>query len=232
MIKVENITVLYPDGKAALKNLSCAVAHGDSCALLGENGAGKSTLLQALLGLLPLKEGVAHLDGIAVEKKNLREIRRRAGLVFQNSDDQLFCATIGDDVAFGLKELGLPSDEAREKALKIMEQLGVAHLCERSPQRLSDGEKKRAAIAGVLAMNPAVLLLDEPTAQLDPRARRELAELLHSVPCTRLIATHDLALAKKLCPSCIVLKDGMLAAAGKTAEILEDEELLLECGLR
>ena len=231
MIEIEDLSVVHPTGMFALQKLNCAVNAGDCCALLGENGAGKSTLLQAILGLIPIKKGSIRVDGITVERKNLNQIRARVGLVFQNSDDQLFCATIRDDVAFGLKNSGMPASQAREKAEQMMAQMGIAALGDRPPQRLSDGEKKRAALAGVLAMSPSILLLDEPTAQLDPRAKRELMALLAALSCTRLIATHDLDLAKALCPSCIILKHGMLAASGRTSDLLAEESLLAECGL-
>lgn len=231
MISIENLSVRYPDGTLAINGLSLEIKDGESCALLGENGAGKSSLFKAILGLLPIESGKIAIGGVELTPKNLREIRKMAGMVFQNSDDQLFSATVEDDVSFGLRNCGVPESETREKCASAMEKFLVSHLKGRSPQRLSDGEKKRVAICATVITEPKALLLDEPTAQLDPRARREISELIGNLNLTRLIATHDLDFAKKYCPTCAILRNGKLRARGATSELLADGALMLECGL-
>ncbi len=232
MIRLENFSVSHGGGLCEIRSLTLSIPEGSSCALLGANGAGKSTLLSSLVGLIPSAGGIAYIGGIALEKPNFGKIRKAAGLVFQNSDDQLFCASVGEDVAFGLRNMGLAEGEIQGRVDGVLESFAISRLKGRSPQRLSEGEKKLAAICAVLAMDPRILLLDEPTGQLDARARRRIAERLAVIPQTLLIATHDLDLAAKVCKSALVLKDGELAAFGDTEKILQDAALLEECGLR
>src|ERR1019366_2483291 len=203
-------------------------------ALLGPNGSGKSTLLLHLNGLLPEKTrgaGVVKIYGEAVTPKTLEKIRRQVGLVFQDPDDQLFCPTVAEDVAFGPQQVGLSEAEIATRVKKSLAQVGLAGFEERATHHLSHGEKRRACLAGVLACEPAVLVLDEPTSDLDPRGRREFKALLREIPATKLIATHDLELAVELCARAIILDHGQIIADGRTVEWLSDEPLMLAHGL-
>jgi cobalt/nickel transport system ATP-binding protein len=203
-------------------------------ALLGPNGSGKSTLLLHLNGLLPEKptgdRGV-RIAGEAISAENLDEVRRRVGLVFQDPDDQLFCPTVEEDVAFGPQQLGLRGSELSGRVGRALSQVGLAGYGHRSTHHLSHGEKRRACLAGVLACEPAVLVLDEPTSDLDPRGRREFKQLLQGIPATKLIATHDLEWIVGLCSRVIVLDRGVVVADGATTETLDDESLMLAHGL-
>ncbi len=203
----------------------------DAVAILGANGAGKSTLLEGIPGLVPIRSGAIRVDGMNVEKRNLSVVRSKVGMIFQNSDDQLFSNTVGEDVAFGPRNLKLPADEVAKRVQEALASMEIAHLAERDVAHLSGGEKRRAALAGVLAMKPEAILLDEPTSMLDPRGCRELAERLAALPALKLIATHDLEFAGRLCPECLILLEGRIAAAGETGELLKQRELLLRCGL-
>ncbi len=232
MIETRNLAATREKGKKpAISGLDLQVGNGDSCARLGANGAGKSTLLLALVGLAPILSGSAKVGGIEVQKKNLRKVRALAGLVFQNSDDQLFCPTVIDDVAFGIENSGVPRECAFETAEIWLERLSIQNLRDCSPNELSEGEKKRAAICGVAAMQPEIMLLDEPSAQLDPRGKRELADLLNSFKQTKIISTHDMQFARSVCNTAIVLDRGKLAARGNIDEILSDAPLLERCSL-
>lgn len=225
-IDVENLGFSYPDGTRALDGLSFHISHGESIAVVGANGAGKSTLLMHLNGLLSPASGKVDIGGTVVSKKTLPRIRRTVGMVFQDPDDQLFMPTVLEDVAFGPVNLGLPGPEAQRRALEALDRVGVLRLRDRPPYRLSGGEKRSVSIATVLAMDPAVLVLDEPSSNLDPRARRRLIELLATFPHTKIVATHDLELALDLCERTIVLVEGRIVADGPTRLILADEALL------
>jgi cobalt transport protein ATP-binding subunit len=227
---VEDLTFRYPDGTAALAGVSFTLAPGEKLALLGPNGAGKSTLLLHLNGLLR-GTGRIVVGGLPLTDGNLKEVRRKVGLVFQSPDDQLFCPTVFDDVAFGPRNLGLPEEEARERATRSLAAVGLAGQEQRSAYHLSWGEKKRAALATVLSLEPEVLALDEPVAFLDPRGRRELLELLRRLGGTQLVATHDLPLAEALCTRGVVLSRGRVAAEGPVAELRADRALLEAHGL-
>ncbi|MDR3200375.1 MAG: energy-coupling factor ABC transporter ATP-binding protein [Spirochaetales bacterium] len=233
MIRAENLTVKYvPTEEAcALRDVSFSVSQGERVALIGANGAGKSTLLLALVGVLPPAAGGARIDGVPVEKKTLREVRGKAGLVFQNPDDQLFMPTVYEDIAFGPRNYGLAENTIAERAGQILGELGIQHLSGRMSAKLSGGEKRLAALAGVLVMHPAVLLLDEPSSFLDPRSRRRLVEILRGLPHTIMLATHDLALARDVCGRVILLKNGRVEADGPAADILDNAERLEACGL-
>jgi cobalt/nickel transport system ATP-binding protein len=233
VIQAENVTVRYVPSEAAeaLRELSFRVAAGERAALIGANGAGKSTLLLALVGVLPAASGSITMNGVPVEKRTLGEIRKEAGMVFQNPDDQLFMPTVYEDIAFGPRNYGSAEALIRERAESVLAGLGIGHLINRMTSKLSGGEKRLAALAGVLVMNPSVLLLDEPSSFLDPRSRRRLIGILQSLPQTQLIATHDLDLAQKVCARVILLKNGRIAADGETGRILQDAALLEECGL-
>lgn len=230
MFVLEELSAVYPDGTKALDGVSFSLRDGESAALIGANGAGKSTLIMAAVGVLP-SAGTARTAGLLLEKQNLAEIRRKTGVLFQNPDDQLFSATIYDDVAFAPRSAGLSAEETEERVRAAMSLLGIDYLKKRTALKLSGGEKRLAALAAVIAMEPSVLLFDEPTAFLDPRARRSLIKILNGLPQTKLIATHDLAFAEAVASRAIVLKRGRVFADGAARDILHNEKLLEESGL-
>ena len=233
-IEITNLKYRYHDGTEALRGISFRIAPGECVALLGPNGSGKSTLLLHLNGILPEKlsgDGAVKILGEPVSAKNIETIRRQVGLVFQDPDDQLFCPTVQEDVAFGPQQLGLPEAAVAARVEKSLAQAGLAGFGRRATHHLSHGEKRRVCLAGVLACEPAILILDEPTSDLDPRGRREFKALLRQIPATKLIATHDLELAVELCPRAIVLDRGEMIADGRTVELLSDEALMLAHGL-
>lgn len=230
-VQVQALGYTYPDGHAALHGLSFSVASGESVALIGSNGAGKSTLLRHLNGILLATHGSVHISGVAVQAHTLAQIRRSVGLVFQNADDQLFMGTVAEDVAFGPQNMGLSAAEVARRTQAALATVGAAHLAARAPYRLSGGEKRAVAIAGVLAMAPEVLVMDEPTDGLDPAARRRLIQLLQGLSHTRIIATHDLDLVLALCPRALVLHEGRVAADGRPQDLFADADLLRRCQL-
>lgn len=231
-LKVTNLTHHFADGRRALDGVTFEVAVGERVALVGPNGAGKTTLFLRLCGVLPGRHGEVAVQGLdaadAAARKKLPEF---IGIVFQNPDDQLFCATVLEDVAFGPLNLGQSPDEAVASARESLRSLGLFDCEERSPHRLSGGEKRRAALAGVLAMKPGILLLDEPSMFLDPRGRRELIGTVLGLSTTLLLATHDLDMVLDTCPRTIVLDAGRIAADGSTAELLANAELMETHGL-
>jgi len=231
LVAATSLRYAYPDGTEVLKGVTFRVTHGESVALVGANGAGTSTLLLHFTGCLQADSGEVWVGDGPVTRENLALVRRTVGMVFQDPDDQLFMPTVFDDVAFGPLNMGLPEDEVERTVMQALETVGVAHLRARPPYRLSGGEKRSVAIATVLAMAPDVLVMDEPTASLDPRSRRRLIELLGTFHHSKLIATHDLDMALDLCERTIVLHEGTVAADGPTAELFADEALLARCGL-
>jgi len=231
IVEADKLHYSYPDGTAALAGVSFRVAHGESVALVGENGAGKSTLLQHFTGCLFPSKGVLKVGGLTVDKKNLAAVCRAVGMVFQNPDDQLFMPTVFEDVSFGLLNLGVKEAELEGKVMEALKTVGAAHLRSRPPYRLSQGEKRAAAIAGVLAMSPDILVMDEPTSSLDPMSRRRLIDLLKTFKHTKIIATHDLDFAMELCERTIVIHKGAITADGPTREIFMDAELLKRSSL-
>jgi cobalt transport protein ATP-binding subunit len=233
-IEIDHLKYRYHDGTEALRGVSFRALPGECVALLGPNGSGKSTLLLHLNGILPETSsgnGTVKIFGETVSQKNLAAVRREVGLVFQDPDDQLFCATVADDVAFGPQQLGLPADEVTSRVKKSLAQVGLAGFGQRATHHLSHGEKRRACLAGVLACEPKILVLDEPTSDLDPRGRREFKALLRVMPGTKIIATHDLELAVELCARTIILDCGEIIADGRTIDLLNDERLMLTHGL-
>lgn len=230
MLDVENLSVVYSDKTVGLRSVTLHLENGEKCALIGANGAGKTTLLMALVGVLPSR-GRAALADVTLSPENLPELRRKVGVVLQNPDDQLFLPTIGQDVAFGLENLGMARTQVRERTDDILKRLGLEHLKERSALRLSGGEKRMAALASVLVMEPELLLLDEPTAFLDPRARRRLLTVLRDLPQTLLVATHDLGFALELCPRTVLLREGAVFAEGETQKLLFDDEQMEQGGV-
>ena len=230
IIKVDNLSFGYPDGQAALSGVDLTVSRGECVALIGPNGAGKSTLLLHFNGILH-SNGAVSVLGKAVNEKNLRWVRSRVGLVFQNPDDQLFSPTVFDDVAFGLLNMGIDKSEVGELVTKALGWVGMEGYEKRSPHHLSLGEKKRIAMATVLVMNPELLVVDEPTSNLDPGSKWALIELLKSLEITKIIASHDLELVETLCPRAVVLDRGRVVADGDTNRILADGSLLAAHGL-
>jgi cobalt/nickel transport system ATP-binding protein len=230
-IAISALSYRYPDGRPALRGVDLHVQTGERVALVGPNGAGKSTLLLHLNGILQ-GQGQIEICGLALEKKNLGRIRALVGLVFQSPDDQLFSPTVYEDVAYGPVYMGLPRAEIDERVQAALAAVGMQAYAGRSSTHLSLGEKKRIAIASVLSMQAEILALDEPTAGMDPRARRSLIELLASLPQTLLVATHDLDLVQALLPRTVVLDEGQVAADGCTAQLLSDGALLDRHGLR
>ena len=230
-ISVRDLGFAYPDGTRALDGVSFEVGHGEAIAVVGANGAGKSTLLLHLNGLLTPEHGSIDIGGIPVTRGTLGEIRRTVGMVFQDPDDQLFMPTVAEDVGFGPVNLGLPAEDVAARVREALSRVDAEHLSERPPYRLSGGEKRAVAIATVLAMEPNILVLDEPSSGLDPQARRRLIGLLASFAHTRIIATHDLDLAAELCERTIVMSKGRLVADRPTAQVFADDELLAAGGL-
>ncbi|MDR3321369.1 MAG: energy-coupling factor ABC transporter ATP-binding protein [Synergistaceae bacterium] len=231
MLRVKGLSVTYPDGNRALDDVSFALDDRERVALIGANGAGKSTLLRTIMGLVPISGGEVEVGGVTLSKRTAQEIRRRIGIVFQNPDDQLFMTRVCDDVAFGPRNMGLSEDEVEARVNSALDQLNILHLKNRISDRISVGEKRMAGIASVISMAPETILLDEPSSSLDPRSRRMLIKTLRALPHAALIATHDLNLAKDLCPRVIVLQDGRLRADSPSSEILSREEKLEEYGL-
>ena len=233
-IEVRELSYRYPRGRAALDKLSFNVGEEECVGLLGPNGAGKSTLLLHLNGLLPERPPVEPNIWVAGEPllaKTLDSIRQRVGLLFQDPDDQLISATVFEDVAFGPRQLGVNGAILKSLVGHCLEMVGLAGFEEREPHRLSHGEKRRVCLAGVLACKPSVLVLDEPTSDLDPRGRREFKALLKSLPGAKLIASHDLELVVDLCSRVVILDEGKLVAEGPTIPLLSDEKLMLAHGL-
>lgn len=231
IVEAKELAYTYPDGNMALKNISFLITHGESVALVGANGAGKSTLLMHLNGHLLPTEGNLRIGDFPLTKETVHNIRRSVGMVFQDSDDQLFMPTVYDDVAFGPLNMGFPADIVDERVKTTLETVGMTHLINRPTHRLSGGEKRSVAIATVLSMSPDILVMDEPTSNLDPKARRRLIELLKGFRHTKIIATHDLDMALDLCERTIVIKKGEVIADGKSVDILNDVGILSESNL-
>jgi cobalt/nickel transport system ATP-binding protein len=229
-LHIERLSFAYPDGHPALHDVTLDVRQGEKVAIVGPNGAGKSTLILHLNGILT-GQGTVQVCGLDVAKPNLGKVRALVGMVFQLPDDQLFSPTVFDDVAFGPLYQGLPEAEVRRRVEQALAAVGMTEYMHRVSHHLSVGEKKRIAVATVLSMQPEMLVLDEPSAGLDPRARRGLINLLRDLPQTILITTHDLALVRDLCPRTIIMDGGTIVADGRTVDILTDEALLTAHGL-
>ncbi|MGK5550828.1 energy-coupling factor ABC transporter ATP-binding protein [Actinomadura kijaniata] len=230
-LEVRGLAYAYPDGTQALFGVDLTIGRGERVALLGPNGAGKTTLVLHLNGILTGGLGTVSVGGLRIDpgdRKGLREIRRRVGIVFQDPDDQLFMPTVREDVAFGPANLGVRGAELDRRVTGALERVGMLAVADRPPQHLSFGQRRRVAVATVLAMEPEILVLDEPSSNLDPAGRRELAEILLSLDVTVLMVTHDLPYAAELCPRSVVLSGGVIAADAPTPELLADEELLRE----
>lgn len=230
-VELKQVSFTYADGHQALDNVSFLLGHGEAVGVVGANGAGKSTLLSVLTGIQFPQQGTVRVGELPVNKKTLPEVRRSVGLVFQEPDDQLFMPSVYDDVAFGPRNYKLEQEEVDARVMEALEEVGITHLKDRPPYKLSGGEKRLAAIAAVISMKPDILIMDEPTASLDPRARRKIMNILKGFSHTKIITSHDLDMIMDMCTRTIVLKQGRIAADGKTIDILSDEKLMEECGL-
>lgn len=229
-IDVHNLEYTYPDGRKALHGVTLNVGPGEKVALVGPNGAGKSTLMLHLNGILE-GEGAVNVAGLDLCAKNMGKIRAAVGLVFQNPDDQLFSPTVFDDVAFGPLHMGLDEATVRRRVQAALAAVGMADYIDRNSHHLSIGEKKRIAIATVLSMEPEILVLDEPTAGLDPRARRQLINLLRELDMTMLVSTHDMPMVSELFERTVIMEGGRVVASGCTCELLANQALLQQHGL-
>jgi cobalt/nickel transport system ATP-binding protein len=231
IVEVKDLQFDYPDGTPALQSISFRVVHGESVAIVGANGAGKSTVLLHLNGFLTAKGGEIRIGDFPLTAKTIHAVRRTVGMVFQDPDDQLFMPTVYDDVAFGPLNLGLPDREVEVRVNRALSTVGALHLRSRPPYKLSRGEKKAVAIATVLSMSPDILVMDEPTSDLDPKARRQLIELLRTFKHTKIIASHDLDMVLDLCERTVVIYNGRVMADGPTYELFENEALLTQSHL-
>lgn len=226
VLDLRGVGFAYPDGHQALFGVDLHVHPGERVALLGPNGAGKTTLVLHLNGILRAGRGSVAISGLRVEEANLLEIRRRVGIVFQDPDDQLFMPSVRDDVAFGPANLGLPRPVIEERVESALRAVGMLEYADRPPHHLSFGQRRRVAVATVLAMEPEILVLDEPSSNLDPASRRELADIITSLGVTVLMVTHDLPYALQLCERSVILADGVITADGATRDLLADAALL------
>lgn len=231
LIDISNLSYTYPDGKTALNSVNLRIESGEKVALIGTNGAGKSTLLQHFNGILKPSAGEIRVGGMALNKRNIRKVRALVGLVFQNPDDQLFSQTVYEDVAFGPKYAGLSQKDIDARVDRALAAVGITEYRARNSFHLSGGEKKRVAIATVLAMDPEILIFDEPTAGLDPRGRRELMDWLAAQPQTFLVASHDMEMVRHLTTRTVILYQGTVVIDGPTCDVLADEAMLLANGL-
>ena len=226
VLDLQSVAFAYPDGHQALFGVDLQVQRGERVAVLGPNGAGKTTLVLHLNGILQPGAGTVSVSGMPVVRDNLAEIRRRVGIVFQDPDDQLFMGSVRDDVAFGPRNLGVRGAELDRQVMAALDLVGMADFADRPPHHLSFGQRRRVAVATVLVMEPEIIVLDEPSSNLDPASRRELADILTGLDVTLMMVTHDLPYALQLCPRAIVLSDGIVAAQGSTFDILTDDALM------
>lgn len=226
VVELRGLRHAYPDGHEALRGVDLHVHPGERVALLGPNGAGKTTLVLHLNGVLRPDSGTVTISGLPVAEDSLLEVRRRVGIVFQDPDDQLFMPTVRQDVAFGPRNLGLRGAELDTRVEEALAAVEVSDLADRPPHHLSFGQRRRVAVATVLAMEPEILVLDEPSSNLDPAARREVADILRGLDVTVLMVTHDLPYALELCERSVLLSDGLVVGDGPTADVLGDRELM------
>ncbi len=230
-VQIDHLHYVYPDGTEALRGIDLRIGAGEKVALVGPNGAGKSTLILQLNGIFEPSHGSVRVAGLVVDRRTARQVRAIVGLVFQDPDDQLFSPTVYEDVAFGPLHMGVAHDDIHARVERALAAVGLAGFERRMPHRLSLGERKRAAMATVLAMDPGVVVLDEPTAGLDPRGRRELIGLLRSMPQTMIVSTHDMRLVAEVFPRTVILDEGRLVADDPTERLLGDTDLLSAHGL-
>ncbi len=230
MIEIDQVSFKYSSGKQALSDVSFAVSEGECVGVIGANGAGKTTLLKLLVGLETAFEGRIIVDGLEVNKKNIRDVRARIGYVFQDSDSQLFMPTVGEDAAFAPRNYGFPKEKVAKLTQRALQLTGIEDLRDRPVSQLSGGQKRLASLATVLSMEPKVLLFDEPTIALDPRNRRRVMNVMQALPGTKLIVSHDLDLVYDICDRVLLMDEGRLVEDGNVS-LLEKEELLLSHGL-
>jgi cobalt/nickel transport system ATP-binding protein len=221
-LEVRGLRFAYPDGTDVLRGVDLAIGAGERVALLGPNGAGKTTFVLHLIGILEASSGTVAVDGLVLDDRSVRDVRARVGFVFQDPDDQLFMPTVRQDVAFGPANFGVSGDELEARVNEALVMVGMAHVADKAPHHLSGGERRRVAIATVLAMRPSILILDEPSTNLDPTGRRELAEILSALEVTLLMVTHDLPYAFEICERSVVMSEGVIAVDGPTADVLSD----------
>jgi cobalt/nickel transport system ATP-binding protein len=230
LLQIERLHFAYPDGTRALHGIDLSIAAAERVGLIGPNGSGKSTLLMCMSGLFS-GQGCIRVEGVDMSTARAASIRDRVGLIFQSPDDQLFMPTLADDLAFGPINQGLSDAQVHERVHRVAEQMGLEKMLDRAPHHLSMGQKRNAAIAAVLAMQPSILLMDEPSSNLDPRSRRHLIDILLSLHATMLIASHDLALVGRVCERVVVIDEGRIVADGPTAQIIENATLMEQHGL-
>lgn len=230
-IEFKDVSFRYPDGTPALAGLSFRITHGESVGIVGANGAGKSTLLLHMNGSLLPTSGTVTVGELLLRKRTVQEVRRRVGMIFQNADDQLFMPTVYEDVAFGPLNLGMEGEGVQERVREALSLVGCLDLRDKPPHHLSGGQKSAVAIAAVIAMDPDILVMDEPAANLDPRSRRKLIDMLKGFVHTKIVASHDLDLILDVCSRCIVVREGAIVADGRTADLLSEKRLLEENNL-
>jgi cobalt/nickel transport system ATP-binding protein len=232
-VRISDLSYAYPDGHIALRDVSLTIRAGERVALMGPNGAGKSTLLMHLNGIFggTRSRGAVEVAGLSVSDATLKRVRALVGVVFQNPDDQLFSPTVGDDIAYGPLYMGLSKQEIEERVRRALAAVDMAGFEERMPHHLSIGQRKRISLATVLAMDPEILVLDEPSAGLDPRARRGLIDLLRGLPQTLIASTHDMRLVRDLFDRAVIMQEGRIAIDAPTSAIIDDSDLLERYGL-
>ena len=230
-VVIKNLNYTYPDGTPALHDVSLEIFKGENVALVGQNGAGKSTLLLHLNGVVENKNGHVTIIGKKLDKKNVSDIRKKVGVVFQDPDDQLFMSTVFDDVAFGPINMGLSEEKVKERVNMALQKVGLTGFEDRCPHHLSFGEKKRISVATVLSMDPDILLLDEPTSNLDPVGRRNIMETLKTLDSTKIIASHDIEMLLEICDKAILMDQGRVVATGRAEDVLTNIKLLNSHGL-
>ena len=227
-LEISNLTYEYPDGYKALNEISFDLEEGDSLGILGPNGAGKTTLILHLNGILGELDGSIKLNNVEFVEDNLAEIRKTVGVVFQDPDDQLFMPTVLEDVMFGPKNFGFSEEASKENAEEALKMVGMNDYQEKAPHHLSFGQKRKVAIASVLASKPQLLVLDEPSSNLDPSSRRELIDILLSLEISIVLVTHDLPMALEICPKIIVVNSGLITENGKTIDLLTNNKVMME----
>jgi energy-coupling factor transporter ATP-binding protein EcfA2 len=230
IIELDNLHYHYPDGTKALRKIDLIIREGDNLAIVGHNGAGKSTLVKHFVGVL-YGHGNIRVDGITLCKENIKRIRGIIGMVFQNPEDQLFCPNVYEDIAFGLINNGYPHQDIPDRVMQTLKMVGMEQFAQKASHHLSGGQKKRIAIATALCLNPKILVLDEPTANLDPRSELTLVNLLKKIPCTKIIISHDLPILYQLCNRAVVMRDGMIIEDYTMEEFKNDRRLIVEHGL-
>ena len=227
-LQINNLNFSYPDGYEALKNINLEINKGDTLGVLGPNGAGKTTFILHLNGILGNLDDSIYINNLSINEENLKKIREKVGIVFQDPDDQLFMPTVLEDVMFGPKNFGYTNEEAESKAIEALEKVKMKEFLNKPPHHLSFGQKRKVAIASVIAINPELIVLDEPSSNLDPASRRELIEILKNLDVTIILVTHDLPMALEICDESIILNNGEIKTRDKTYSILTNEKVMKE----